>query len=344
MALRLFGTKNKGKKSAGSRRARRNAPDKAAADEEAFLPAAQEELDPDPLQRLAQQERYNALLLQCDRWEDNPEAATICDQVVQTLDRQMILVPEGRASLPRTITEIPDADGEDVGVPAFLLDMHVVTNARFQKFVDSGAYEDLSLWPESMWTHLIQMRDQTGKPAPRFWRDGRHDQRYGDHPVVGISWYEAAAYAQWIGQRLPTEAEWQLAASWRIKSETDVLYRFPWGDAMDRRKCNIWASGCHSTVPVDGYPNGAAPNGVLQLIGNVWEWVSCNLDLMTEDGVQIIGEMTMKATRGGAFDTFFESQASSLFRTGHIALARTHNVGFRCALSLKDAPWLDGAG
>ena len=157
---------------------------------------------------------------------------------------------------------------------------------------------------------------------------------------MGISWYEAAAYARWIGQRLPTEAEWQMAATWRIRSDTDLLRRFPWGDAMDRDRCNIWSSGVGGTVPVDAYPAGAAPNGVLQLVGNVWEWTDADLMLTTETGAPIIAEMDLKVTRGGAYDTYFESQASGLFRTGHIALARTHNVGFRCAMSLEEATWL----
>ena len=341
--MKLFGTKSKTKKRRRPARSRPRARDQAPREVEAFIAAPHEDLDPDPLRRLVQQERHNVILLQRDRWEDHPQGEQICRQAVECLDRRMALVPKGRANLLRTLTETPEANAREVEVEPFLLDIHAVTNARFQKFVDAGAYDDLSLWPESVWTHLIQMRDQTGKPGPRFWQGGRHDQRLRDHPVVGISWYEAAAYATWIGQRLPTDAEWQMAASWRIRSETDVFYRFPWGDAMDRRKCNIWASGLHGTAPVNAYPEGAAPNGVSQLIGNVWEWVACDLDLVTEEGVPVIAEMKAKGTRGGGFDTYFESQATSLFRTGHIALARTHNVGFRCGLSLSEAPWLGEA-
>jgi gamma-glutamyl hercynylcysteine S-oxide synthase len=308
------------------------------------MPAPAEPLDPDPLKALFQQERLNVILQQKEQWKDHPEGEAICRQAAEYLDSHMAIIPEGRASLLRTLTEVPDAEVVDCPIDAFLLDIFAVSNARYQQFIDAGGYDDLSLWPESIWTHLIQMRDQTGQPGPRYWRDGRHDQRFGDHPVVGICWYEACAYTRWIGQRLPTEAEWQLAASWRIKSETDVLYRFPWGDAMDRRKCNIWAAGLGTTVPVNGYENGAAPNGVLQLVGNVWEWVDGDLDLVTEEGVQIVGEMTLKAARGGGFDTYFESQCTGLFRSGYTALTRAHNVGFRCALSLRDAHWLKKGG
>ncbi|MDM8005872.1 MAG: formylglycine-generating enzyme family protein [Phycisphaerae bacterium] len=307
---------------------------------EDYDPAPQEVFEDDPLQAMLQQERFNLILQDRPNWESHPDWSEAERQAAAHLDRHMAIVPEGRASLLRTLTEVPDAEVIDVHVPTFLMDIHAVTNARYQLFVDTGGYDDLSLWPESVWTHLIQFRDQTGQPGPRYWRHGRHDQRLSQHPVVGVCWYEASAFAKWIGQRLPTEPEWQLAASWRIISDTDVLYRFPWGDTMDRKKCNIWASQVYSTVPVDGYEQGAAPNNVLQLIGNVWEWVESDLDIVTEEGVQVVGEMTMKAARGGAFDTYFESQCTALFRSGFNALTRAHNLGFRCALGLADAHWL----
>jgi iron(II)-dependent oxidoreductase len=181
---------------------------------------------------------------------------------------------------------------------------------------------------------LIDFKDATGQPGPRFWRDSRHDRRLADHPVVGICWYEAAAYARWAGCRLPTEAEWQMAASWRIRSSAHVLRRYPWGDALDTSRCNIWASGIHRTVPVNAYPHGAAPNGVCQLIGNVWEWTACDLELKDEEGNAIVGDMVFKSIRGGAYDTYFAAQATSCFRTGLASLARPHNVGVRLAMDV----------
>ncbi len=334
MPLRLFSRKSGSEKTPGP-------PSAPVRQDRTFVPAPAEKPDGDPLRELLRQERHVVILRRMHEWANHPQAKTILQDVADYLEKQMAVVPAGRASLPQTLTDAPGLPDIEVDVEPFLLDIHAVTNARFQKFVDAGAYEDFELWPKAIWPHLIQMRDQTGYPGPRFWREGRHNRSLADHPVVGISWYEADAYAKWIGQRLPTEAEWQMAATWRIRSETDLLRRFPWGDAMDRGRCNIWASGLGETAPVTAYPAGAAPNGVLQLVGNVWEWVDGDIAITTDTGAPIIAEMDMKATRGGAFDTYFESQATGLFRTGHIALARTHNVGFRCALSFADAPWMN---
>ncbi|MBN1488519.1 MAG: formylglycine-generating enzyme family protein [Phycisphaerae bacterium] len=304
------------------------------------MPAPREELSADPLTALWQQERFNVILRERQKYQNHPDGHKRWEQAAARLEDQMALVPAGRATFPRTLSGAPGSPEIDLEVDPFLLDIHPVTNVRFQKFVDAGAYEDLELWPKSIWPHLIDLRDQTEKPGPRFWREGRHDQRLANHPVVGISWYEAVAFAKWIGQRLPTEAEWQMAATWRIKSDTDILRRFPWGDAMNRTRCNIWSSGIGTTVAVDALREGVAPNGVLGLIGNVWEWVDGDFSLTSDEGAPILAEMELKGTRGGAFDTYFENQATGLFRTGHIALGRLHNVGLRCAMSLNDASWL----
>lgn len=132
-----------------------------------------------------------------------------------------------------------------------------------------------------------------------------------------------------------------MAASWHVKSDADVLRRFPWGDAMNTQRCNVWLTGLGTTVPVDAYPEGAAPNGVRQLVGNVWEWTSSRFEIFDPEDQPIVGEMPMYAVRGAAFDAYFEAQATSQFRTGQIALGRTHNLGFRLAMNLEDAPWMN---
>ena len=111
---------------------------------------------------------------------------------------------------------------------------------------------------------------------------------------------------------------------------------------MDNTRCNVWSSRRACTVPVDEYPQGAAPNQVRQLVGNIWEWTDTEYAITDDEGRPIVGEMPMHVTRGGAFDTYFETQATNYFRTGQLALARSHNTGFRCAMDLGEASWMNG--
>ena len=109
--------------------------------------------------------------------------------------------------------------------------------------------------------------------------------------------------------------------------------RYPWGNAFDPRKANTWDSGIGDTVAVAALTAGSTPNGVRQLIGNVWEWVDAQFHPNAETGVSVTLDQTMAEIRGGAFDTYFHSQATCQFRTGQPLLFRGPNVGFRCCVS-----------
>jgi iron(II)-dependent oxidoreductase len=282
-----------------------------------------------------QLERFGAILAGKEQWRQHAQQKAAIDFAVRAIDDRFALVPEGYVTLPQTTGAQPGGAEEALDTAPFLIQRLTVSNAAFQMFVDDGGYENLEFWPKEIWPHIIDFRDQTRQSGPRYWRNGRHNRRLCDHPVVGVCYFEAAAYALWAGFRLPTEAEWQMAASWRIRSPADVLRRYPWGDAFDVRCCNIWASGVGGTLPVTAYELGAAPNGVLQLVGNVWEWTESDFQITDDEGHPLVGDTVMKGVRGGAFDTYFPAQTASSFRTGLAGLSRMHNVGFRCALDLS---------
>ena len=328
MVLQLLSRKS------ADRRAKSKGVRGPAQNAEPFEPADPLELEADPVKQCLQLERHGHLLASREAWSNHPEIDKATEAARARIDENFAIVPDGFATLAESAADEAGGPETTVDTEAFLLARHPITDAQFQKFVDAAGYEQLDLWPEEIWPHLIDFKDQTGRSAPRYWQRARHSKTRADHPVVGLSVYEALAYAKWAGFRLPTEAEWQMAATWRIRSEANVLRRYPWGDAFDTSRCNVWASRVGRTAAVPEYPDGAAPNGVLQLIGNVWEWTASDLNLQDAEGCTIIGDMRMSAVRGGAFDTYFHAQATSIFRTGLMNMARCNNVGFRCALSL----------
>jgi iron(II)-dependent oxidoreductase len=292
----------------------------------------------DQLMRAFQLRRFGHIVARRGQWVGYPQAVPVEQAALEAIDEQFRIVPEGFVSIGLTLDNEPGCAEQSFETEPFLLERHAVTNEAFQLFVDGGGYEDLELWPEDMWPNMIDFMDQTDQAAPRFWRDGRHDKKLANYPVVGICYYEAAAYASWAGYRLATEAEWQMAASWSLQNSAQAGRRYPWGDALELEHCNIWACKHGRVLPVNACPGGAAPNGVEQLIGNVWEWTSSDFVTTDDEGRPVIGgETALKSIRGGAFDTYFPWQATSQFRTGLACLSRTHNVGFRCALDLLNS-------
>jgi iron(II)-dependent oxidoreductase len=259
------------------------------------------------------------------------------------LDEAMAIVPQGpvavRARCYDAAEDEPAARAERlINVEGLFLDRYAVSNYEYLQFVEDGGYEQMSLWEESIWPAVLGFVDRTGQPGPRYWEHGAPPSGKEDHPVVGVSWYEAGAFARWAGKRLPTDPEWVKAGSWPVAAEGSkpVQRRFPWGDSMDRRRCNIWGSGFESTVPVHALEGGASVNGVHQLIGNVWEWTSSAFSSWEPASRKIETAMPLKSVRGGAFDTYFDTQAHCQFQSGESPLSRKHNIGFRCALGFCD--------
>jgi len=273
---------------------------------------------------------------------DQPREDGLLAQAWKALEKEMALVPTGETRLLSFEDEVLVSDRSErppaqrVTVRAMYLDRYAVTNRQFARFVAAGGYGRANLWPPEILPFVLQCVDTTGAPGPRYWAHGKPPQNKLDHPVVGVSWYEAHAYSQWIGKRLPTPAEWQRAGSWcSPDSMSGSESKYPWGNAFEPTRANTWYGGRNDTVSVDQYANGATGNGVYQLIGNVWEWVAAIVGHESSaSGTQLVFEQPMAEIRGGAFDTYFSNQATCQFRTGQPLVMRADNVGFRCCVSV----------
>ncbi|MBM3238448.1 NACHT domain-containing protein [Candidatus Poribacteria bacterium] len=165
------------------------------------------------------------------------------------------LAPEGMALIPAGEFQMGSHDGGNNEKPlhtvylnAFYIDVYPVTNTQYRKFIEA-----------------------TGHPKPQYWNDESFNQP--QQPVVGVTWYDAMAYAEWSGKRLPTEAEWEKAARGGL-----VGKKYPWGDEEPNDKKANYAENVGKTTPVGSYP----PNGygLYDMAGNVWEWC---LDEYKED-------------------------------------------------------------
>lgn len=268
-------------------------------------------------------------------------------RAVRQLDEAMALVPAGRVLLGQLAEQSNSACGaadvdpklvsrQLVDVATVYLDRYAVSNDQFQQFVDAGGYERLELWHEEALPALLDFVDQTGAPGPRYWCDGQYPFGEQQLPVVGVSWYEACAYARWVGKQLPTDAEWTKAGAWPVESAPGRIAqrRYPWGESFDSRRANLYGAGNHKPTPVEDFPGGMSVGGIHQLIGNVWEWTATSLVELGDSSLHV--SESVMSIRGGAFDTYFENQATCHYQSGEHPLSRRPNIGFRLALPMSD--------
>jgi formylglycine-generating enzyme required for sulfatase activity/tRNA A-37 threonylcarbamoyl transferase component Bud32 len=190
----------------------------------------------------------------------------------------MVLVPSGAYALVG-YTKPTQATVE---LDPFLMDRREVSNREYKEFVGAGAYRDRDYWKHSFtkdgrsvaWEDAMRLLvDRTGLPGPRGWVGGNPPDGKEDHPVTGVTWYEAAAYASFRGKALPTVFQWEKAA----RDGAYVIggdWVMPWG--LVRQKSDVQRANFEGseTVPVSGLEFGMSPFGCLNMAGNVSEWLA----------------------------------------------------------------------
>jgi iron(II)-dependent oxidoreductase len=234
------------------------------------------------------QETLAYLLRLLDPEKKRPRAADERHAIASTkaqIRRDMITIPEGpfeMGSVWEAFVYDNELPAHTVHVPAFKIDRLLTTNEEYARFIAEGGYERREWWSDEGW----KWREREGWTCPLYWsvemgercKDWRVRAMFDEgpinpeHPVTGISWYEAEAYARFAGKRLPTEAEWEKAASW--DAMRNCKRRFSWGDSAPRPALCNFDNAFWGTTPVGAFPEGASPYGCLDMTGNVWEWTA----------------------------------------------------------------------
>ncbi|MCP4357080.1 MAG: formylglycine-generating enzyme family protein, partial [Chloroflexi bacterium] len=207
-------------------------------------------------------------------------------------------------------------------VPGMSLYMarYPVTNAQYRRFVEEDGYKNEKWWSEAgwQWRHNPSNYRQKSVVEPEYWTDEKWNGP--TLPVVGVSWYEAEAYCNWLTEytgrecRLPTGKEWQQAA------QGDDGRKYPWGNNWQKGVCNTSEAGLKRTSPVGQFsPDGDSPPGCADMSGNVWEWCS---DWSDEK------EQMFRVLRGGSW-YYDQALARCDSRSGHYPDNGYNYYGFR---------------
>ncbi len=240
---------------------------------------------------------------------------------------KMALISEGHFVMGSNNGPDDEKPEHRIFVTAFFIDVLPVSNDDFTKFLNARGLKNQlgeSFYDDDDRDARIHQRDS-------IWQA---DLGYATHPVNEVTWVGARDYCTWLNKRLPTEAEWEKAAR-----GTDGR-KYPWGNSKPNQNRALYGAAYNASAPVDAFPQGASPYGVLDLSGNQWEWVSSAYrpyPYRADDGRENQNPGPIRSTRGGGHDSS-EDELTTTQRGRNLSRspkAGHHNIGFRCASSSK---------
>ena len=245
---------------------------------------------------------------------------------LEAIAPQMIEIPAGGfwQGSDNVLAQDNERPAHWVELESFWLDQYPVTCGQYQDFINQGGYEKAKYWTAAGW----QWREKNQIPQPLYWSRFHLNFDYKNHPVYGVSAYEAEAYANFVGKRLLTESEWEKAALWNARGRAE----------LSEKSCNYHAH-FGQTTPVNHYADSQNSLGCQDLLGNVWEWTAStfapyeNFRPYPYPGYsQAYFDGEHRVLRGGSWATRPWGLRPS-FRNWYHPWVRQILVGFRCARS-----------
>ncbi len=227
-------------------------------------------------------------------------------------------------------------------ISGFYMSKYLVTNAQYRTFVTAKGYDHRAYWTDSGWDQRIT----ENWTVPRYWHDSTFN--LSNQPVVGVSWYEAVAYTNWLNeimlqeliQKLSLQGKWKIRlareSEWEKAAKGPNMLIYPYGNDFNPNKANVSHTGIGRPSVVGLFTHGASSYGLLDLSGNVWEWCltkwRSNYE-QPEDNV--VDGISRRVIRGGAF--YHDPQFSrSAHRSYNDPVVRNIHYGFRIVLSSHD--------
>ncbi|WCJ60395.1 formylglycine-generating enzyme family protein [Fontisphaera persica] len=221
---------------------------------------------------------------------------------------EMVLVPAGPFLMGSLEGDADERPPHRVYLKAYYIDKYEVTHEQYARFLKA-----------------------TGRKPPVDWPGGEMPAQLARHPVVNVSFEDAAAYACWAGKRLPTEAEWEKAA------RGTNGWTFPWGNDPGNKKTASGAEGKEKTWPVGSFPDDVSPYGCHDMAGNVWEWTSSWYEAYPGNSQRELEYgKKFKVIRGGGAIAYYQAESTrrTTDRARSVPYGTYDGLGFRCVKDL----------